>query len=157
MNKAKKIVSILTLIIGLLVIVMGVKVMNTSVSDSLGGSYTDFEVGEFDVWGASFGADFYTYMYDASDMIVEELNAINNGLEIVVDGQNSLRSAMGSVMRATNGVNETVSKTGGAVVIAIGAAIFAQGLPVAVEAFSVPAKKEQENQEQQEELPAAEM
>ena len=47
-----------------------------------------------DVSYAEFGADFYTYIYGATDTIVDELNAINGGMESISRSMNPIKTAI---------------------------------------------------------------
>ena len=114
----KKITSVITAIIGIIVIIMGVSFMNNTSNYSVSGGSFQFSPPNFDVEGAKFGADFYTYMYGASDTIVEELDSLNQAMEVMVDAQNSIKAATAVNARAT-------CVTGGMIVIAIGLAILA--------------------------------
>ena len=53
-----------------------------------------FDATYYDVDSAKFGADFYTEIYDASDTIVDELNDINKGLDVVSNSQKTMIEAI---------------------------------------------------------------
>lgn len=65
---SKKISSVIMAVIALVVIIVGISLPAKTVYNS----------GYYSVPGASFGADFYTYVYDGIDEMVDELDAINN-------------------------------------------------------------------------------
>lgn len=89
----KKKVSIITTVLGVALIIMGLIV-------AFKGMYTwNYN----DVPYASFGADFYTYTYDALDTIVSELSNLDSGIEALIC-------------------------TLGMIIIAIGVAVFCYGL-----------------------------
>jgi len=125
----KKIISIVMVIIGIVAIVLGAGLMDESAS---GKSFT--HTASFnDAEGASFGGDFYTYIYEASDIIVDELYSIDKGMSVIIEAQNyQIKKAV----ETTNAIYET----GGMVVIAIGMAIVASGLGMLAVAFT-PAPK----------------
>ncbi len=78
-NKKKSIkinfMSIIALILGIVIIVMGSKVMKMKVDVD---TYT---AKRYDVEYAAFGGDFYTEIYKATDVIVDELDDMNGGIE----------------------------------------------------------------------------
>ena len=121
----KKITAIAIAVIGLVVIILGASLSGTDVKSASSFSYS---AGSFDVPGASFGADFYTYMYDASDMIVSELDAMGEGFAEMVDAQ----SHMGKKIVETT---KAVYEVGGMIVIALGLALIAWDIPKLAEAF----------------------
>lgn len=127
----KKILSIVVAVIAVVIIVLGISLIST---DPVGASYSG-DFGHYDAESAAFGADFYTYMYNASDIIVSELNDIGNNLPEIIAAQNG-------AIKATNNLNETVAKAGGMVVIAIGLAVLAYSVKGIVDAF-IPCCKKQ--------------
>lgn len=76
---AKKfnIMSIISLLLGVVIIIMGITVMNKEVS------IDTYSAKHYDADYAIFGADFYSEIYGASDIIVDELNDINGGVEVL--------------------------------------------------------------------------
>ncbi len=76
---AKKfnLMSIISLLLGVVIIIMGITVMNKKVS------IDTYSAKHYDADYAAFGADFYTEIYGASDIIVDELNDINGGVEVL--------------------------------------------------------------------------
>ena len=146
MGKSNKITAIISLALGIIVVIMGLSMLSPSASTSFSGSSSTYYSGSYDVRGASFGADFYTYMYDASDTIVEELNDISTAAEIITKNQQGIRNGIHSVMDATDSLNNTVSKTGGMIVIAIGLSILSRSVPLAADLFC-GAKEEKKKEE----------
>lgn len=65
---SKKLTSIIMAAIALIVIIIGLCLPAKAV----------YKSGYHNVPGASFGADFYTYVYDGIDEMVDELDAIND-------------------------------------------------------------------------------
>lgn len=114
----KKITSILVALIGIVVIVFGFLLRGEQVYHYVKDVGTFYE---YDVPGYSFGADFYTHIYDANDTIVSELND-------VITVQNSLLKASAKNVEAMDSVANAVYEVGGTLVMVIGVAIFAVGL-----------------------------
>ena len=85
----KKGLGTMSIIMGVIMIIVGI-VITTKGSDiaRYSGIYSNSK--NFDVNDAKFGADFYTYMYGASDTIVEELDVMIDGMDEMVDGMNAL-------------------------------------------------------------------
>ena len=102
----KKTVAIITMIIGLIVMIMGFSIETNDVPTHIHSSYN--------VYGAAFGADFYTYVYDGIDTIVDELDDINSGVSKIVRGEQAIA--------------DTVATVGKNIVIAIGLLIIVSGL-----------------------------
>lgn len=76
---AKKfnVMPIISLLLGVVIIIMGITVMNKEVS------IDTYIAKHYDADYAAFGGDFYTEIYGASDIIVDELNDINGGIEVL--------------------------------------------------------------------------
>ena len=70
--------AIISLFLGVVTIMMGVKVLNNKEL-----AIDVYSTKQYSVDSAEFGADFYTEIYRASDTIVDELNGINSGIEIL--------------------------------------------------------------------------
>ncbi|MBQ4137160.1 MAG: hypothetical protein IJD67_03520, partial [Clostridia bacterium] len=98
---------ILALLIGVGVIFLGVDLVLKANSETVSCNL----MAGYDVGSASFGADFYSYMYDASDNIVSELNDIIYGT--------------GKIVTAQNNVIKGMYKIGGNIVIVVGLSIIA--------------------------------
>ena len=82
--KKLNILSIISLFLGIAIIIMGVTVMNKKVNiDTYSAKHYDAEY-------AAFGGDFYTKIYGASDIIIDELNDINNGVEVLSESMDVL-------------------------------------------------------------------
>ena len=77
--KSKKInvPSIVSLFLGIVIVAMGVMVMNKETD------IPTYTAQRYNVNNAAFGADFYTEIYNASAVIVGELNDINSGVEVL--------------------------------------------------------------------------
>lgn len=65
------VMSVISLFLGVAIIIMGISVMNGKVN------IDTYSAGHYDADHAEFGGDFYTEIYGASDIIVDELNDIN--------------------------------------------------------------------------------
>lgn len=131
----KKITAIATLIIAVVVVVMGISLMNTDSNFSVKKTSYSYDASYYDAEYAAFGADFYTYMYEATDIIVSELNDISYAISTLVEAQNSLNSAIAKSVEATNSIISNLCKAGGMIVIAIGLVLFVVGLNSLASAF----------------------
>lgn len=76
-NKKFNIISIFSIFLGIVIIIMGIVVMNKEADIDM------YRANDYDADSAKFGADFYTEIYKASDIIVDELNDINSGVEVL--------------------------------------------------------------------------
>lgn len=86
--KKLNIMPIISLLLGVVIIVMGISVINKSVSiDTYSASHYDADT-------AKFGGDFYTSIYKASDIIVDELNDINGGIGILSESMSIMVNAI---------------------------------------------------------------
>ena len=121
----KKIISLLMAIIGIVVIILGVGLMG----DTASAKSFSHSASYYNADSASFGGDFYTYIYEASDTIVDELDDINNGVSTMVDAQSAQ-------LKKTAETTTAIYKTGGMIVIAIGLAIVAGALALGASAFT---------------------
>ena len=138
-NNLRKITAIVTAVLGLIAIILGFTLLGEQDTHSTNGQSFGHIATVSDVPGASFGADFYTYMYDASDVMVSELSAINHAASTIIDAQNAIIKNPASTVRAADALANTISKVGGVVTIAIGMAILAYAANCAAVAF-VPAE-----------------
>ena len=138
MKHLKKITAIITVLIGIVVIFLGTSVMDPSANHKVSAKTPSYTAGYYNAEYASFGADFYTYIYEASDIIVDELNDINSAMGVLVQAQNAATEAAAEHVEATDDLISTVGKVGGMVIVAIGLAIVANGLQAVGAAF-VPA------------------
>ena len=102
----KKTIAIITIVVGIIVMILGLCIQPGKVY-----LYND---SSYSVPGAAFGADFYTYVYDGIDTIVDELDDINEGMSDLVYGVKS--------------ICDTVAKVGKMIVISIGLLIVVMGL-----------------------------
>ena len=103
----KKASGIIGILIGIVIIIIGIITMNSTpeaVKYSSGYQY---------VKSAEFGADFYTYMYDASYSMVQQLNSMDRGLVRIVDAEAKTQ--------------ESVYSVGGLMMICVGLAVLAIG------------------------------
>lgn len=87
---AKKfnIMSIISLLLGIVIIIMGITVMNKEVS------IDTYSAKHYDADYAEFGGDFYTEIYGASDIIVDELNDINGGVEVLSESMAAMENVI---------------------------------------------------------------
>ena len=120
----KKIISIVIIVIGIAVIILG-----ASLKDSVSTKSFSHSASYYDADGASFGGDFYTYIYGATDTIVDELDDINKGISVLADAQSY------QIKKAAE-TTDAIYKTASMIVIAIGAAIAASGLGLFAAAFT---------------------
>lgn len=135
-NNLKKITAIVTAVLGLIAIILGFTLLGEQDTHSTNGQSFVHIAPVSDVPGASFGADFYTYMYDASDVMVSELSDINQAASTIIDAQNAIIKNTSSTVRATDSLANTISKAGGIITIAIGMAILAYAANCAAVAFA---------------------
>ena len=96
------------LILGVVIIFMGMKVMRTSVS------VDTFQAKHYNTDSMTFGADFYTEIYRASDTIVDELSELNSGVETISE----------SVAELANVIYEPV----GTLIVTLGIGVIAVSL-----------------------------
>lgn len=136
MQKINKITAVIVLVLGIVAIILGATLMGGGAHHSSEVRNLSHSAKYYNADGAAFGADFYTYMYDASDMIVDELNDINEGLSTVVTAQNAIMENTASAVDAVDDLIDAVGKAGGMIVIAIGLGILAYGIPNAGRAFA---------------------
>ena len=80
----KKITSILMVVIGLVVIVLGASFQPEATSYDLTEKTFKYAAENYNLQYCAFGGDFYTEIYAASDMIVDVLDDINRSTETVV-------------------------------------------------------------------------
>ena len=78
------IAAVISLLLGVAIIVMGITVINKETG------METFSAEYYNVDYAKFGGDFYTCIYDASDTMVDELNDINNGVELLSESMSTL-------------------------------------------------------------------
>lgn len=94
-----------SLVLGIVIIIMGSSVMNKNADLAV------YKANPYDADYAAFGGDFYTEIYAVTDMIVDELNDMNNGIATVTH----------AVVAEVN----TVYYTTGMLMIAIGLGVIA--------------------------------
>lgn len=85
-NIASKIniTAIISLLLGVAIIIMGAMVINREAS------IDTYRAEHYKAEHAEFGADFYTYIYGASDTMVDELNDINSGVELISESMSTM-------------------------------------------------------------------
>lgn len=98
----------LSLILGFTILILGVVLVSKATD------IPTIEAQKYDVANYEFGADFYSQIYNASDVIVDELNAINSGI--------------GTLSVSIERIAEIIYFTGGMIVIAIGLAVIANSI-----------------------------
>lgn len=74
-KKKFNVMSIFSFLIGVVIVIMGITVMNKDVN-----IYT-YYANPYNADYAAFGGDFYTEIYGVCDIIVDELDDINGGIE----------------------------------------------------------------------------
>lgn len=143
----KKITSVLMAVIGLLVLVLGIAFQPEVTSFDLTEKTFKYTAENYDLPYAAFGADFYTDIYEGSDLIVDALDDINRSTETVVAVQNAIYTASSASVHALEELNRNIGKTVRFVLIAIGLSILAAALPQLGSAFAkdggVPAPAEE--------------
>lgn len=102
------ILAVAALLLGVVIIIMGMKVMRTSVS------VDTFQAKHYNTDSMTFGADFYTEIYRASDTIVDELSELNSGVETISE----------SVAELANVIYEPV----GTLIVTLGIGVIAVSL-----------------------------
>lgn len=81
--KAKfNIMSLVALLLGVVILILGIILINKKSDTPI------YSAPSRDVSSAEFGADFYTYMYGASDTMVDELYDISRGISTLSDSTN---------------------------------------------------------------------
>ncbi|MBR0425905.1 MAG: hypothetical protein IJK01_07290 [Clostridia bacterium] len=134
----KKITSILCVLLGIAVIVLGLTFdTNVSKHDVDEKSFR-ISSNTYDLDYASFGADFYTYIYRGSDTIVDVLDEMNKSTETIVKAENGIYEAAAANIEAVDSLAEIVAKAGKTIILAIGIMIAALGLHSFGSAFTKP-------------------
>lgn len=80
--------AIIALVIGIVISVMGNGVMNQSVN------MLTYSAGRYSVDYCAFGADFYTEIYNASDVMVDAMSGVGNGVAAISNQLPELASAI---------------------------------------------------------------
>lgn len=101
-------IAIASLAIGIVIIVIGILVMTKQPDMEF------YTAQSYSMDYAAFGGDFYTEIYAASDMIVDELSAINNGISVLSEGIGT--------------INQTIQFSSGIIIISIGLSTAAYSL-----------------------------
>lgn len=134
----RKITSVICIIIGLVVIILGISFNANLKTHGTDGATVQYSAKNYDLEYASFGGDFYTYIYKGSDTIVDVLDEINKSMETVVNGENAMINTTKANIKATDALAETVEKVGKTVIIAIGLLTLAFGVNSLGKAFTKP-------------------
>lgn len=142
-NKFQKIAAIITAALGLTAVILGLTLLGDRDGQSSFYNSYNYSPNYYYTDNASFGADFYTYMYQASDTIVDELDDINQAMGTVVDAQTDIVRNTARTVQATNDLMDVVSRTGGVITIAIGLALLAYAVNCAAIAFAPVAQNPQ--------------
>ena len=158
----KKITSVLCILIGIVVIVIGFhvgKMSETLVAETNAIQseksatqrvYSDvFRDTNYDIPGYSFGADFYTEVYNGIDTMVTELSDMVYANKLVLDAQYDTMENLCTALDTTNkNINNSIfnqSKTtieiAKYIIICIGLAIISLGLTGAGNAFEIKNNK----------------
>lgn len=103
--KRFNIMPFISLFLGIVIIIMGITIKNKDASLDI------YLAKNYNIENIEFGGDFYTEIYAASDMIVDELSDINKGVE----------SLSQSIASSTN----VIYYSTGMLIIAIGTAVVA--------------------------------
>ena len=82
------VLAVAALVLGVVIIIMGMKVMHTSVS------VDTFQAKHYGADSMTFGADFYTEIYRASDTIVDELSDLSSGVETISESVSELANVI---------------------------------------------------------------
>lgn len=80
--------AVISLILGLVIIFMGTSVKKASISLDI------YNAKRYSADEARFGADFYTEIYKASDIMVDELNDINGGIGELSESLNKMANVI---------------------------------------------------------------
>ena len=128
MKTMKKVIAVLTIIVGIAGIVFGVTLLKEPAGHDSHGGNVSFTPELHHVDENRYGGDFYTDIYGAAREILNGTNEIQKGLASAVQAQNKMRSEVENNTDAVDDLNATVRKTGGAIVIAVSAAILLYGL-----------------------------
>ena len=134
----KKITSILCVVIGLIVLVLGITFNAKLEAHETEGATVRYSAADYDLERALFGADFYTYIYNGSDTIVDVLDDINKSAETIVKGENAIIKATEENIKATDALAQTVEKVGKMMIIAVGLLTLAFGINSLGKAFTKP-------------------
>ena len=86
--KRFNIISIISLLFGVVIIIMGITLMNKKVT------IDTYNAKNYDAEYAAFGGDFYTEIYGAADIIVDELNDINSGVTVLSESMATMSNVI---------------------------------------------------------------
>lgn len=143
----KKIIAIVGLVVSIAVIAVGGIMAYGTVEEAEPGSesYT-VEDGWYGAQPATFGADFYTYIYEGVTQAVDALNSVYGGIQETVHALDGIYGEIGKSTAAAVGIQNAVRQGFGWVLIAIGAFMTLRFAGSTVESFSKktqPAAQEQ--------------
>ena len=124
----KKTCSILCVLIGLAVILFGYNMDTHNVSHSNSLGYYTYSPDSYYANSATFGGDFYTYIYKASDTIVDELSDINYAMGKVVSAEKNIQDAISDNTEAVDDLINSINKNFRLFVMALGVGILAFGI-----------------------------
>lgn len=133
----KKIIAIVGLVVSIAVIAVGGIMAYGTVEEAETGSesYT-VEDGWYGTQPATFGADFYTYIYEGVAQAVDALNSVYDGIQETVHALDGIYGEIGKSTAAAVGVQNAVRQGFGWVLIAIGAFMTLRFAGNTVESFS---------------------
>ncbi len=139
----KKSFAIVSAIISLGVVILGIYVANGLSSHASSYRYKeekaeDIYGGSYDVDSARFGADFYSYMYEASATIVAELDRSMDLQNDIHEDLVELKNEVGTGNNLSVLLAEHMSTLAGFLIMAIGLASLSFSLYNVGKAFSVP-------------------
>lgn len=132
----KKITSLLCVVLGIVILILGISAKAEPVNNCPASDYYVYNPDDYYLSSASFGADFYTYIYRGVDTAVDELNDINTAMGEVVRAEEGIYAATLRNIDATDALNDTVNRYGSLLLIAIGLAVIAYGLVSTGKAFT---------------------
>ena len=120
----RKFCSVLCVLLGIAVMIFGYKMTNEAVDHAEVLRTYSYDANSYYTLSASFGGDFYTYMYRASDTMVDELDDINHAIETIIGAEGNIQRQVTANVKATDSLTRAVYM----LIIAVGCGIFAVGL-----------------------------
>lgn len=112
-----KIMPLISLVIGVIMIIIGYKVMRQTADEEAVYTGASYSAGSYNVSDYTFGADFYSEIYEASNTIVDELDEINSN---VADGFTDVNKAAEAVTSSVNNIIDTIYYVAGMLIIVLG-------------------------------------
>ena len=116
-SKKIRIMPIISFAIGVVMIIIGCIVMKQKSDDGtiyLGNTYSS---NSYNVEDYSFGADFYSEIYQASNTIVDELDDINKNIS---SGFTDVNNAASAITGSINNIIDTIYFVSGVLIIVLG-------------------------------------